>query len=100
MRTHVHARTPVYARRNLIGIGVNCTPPQYVSQLLGIAAEEIRDMAAAGVTATDSRPMPVLFCYPNSGEEWDAVEKVTVRGCMRAWMDGCAYIRMFVFTDM
>jgi homocysteine S-methyltransferase len=44
----------------IIAIGVNCTPPQYVSALLHEAAR---------VTA---KP---LLAYPNSGEGWDAVRR-------------------------
>jgi homocysteine S-methyltransferase len=41
----------------IVAIGLNCTPPQFVAPLL---------RSAAHVTATP------LLCYPNSGEEWDA----------------------------
>ena len=47
------ARSP-----GVVAVGVNCTPPQYVSALLGSAA-----------SATD-KPLAV---YPNSGEGWDAI---------------------------
>ena len=41
----------------VVAVGVNCTPPQYISELLSAAAD-----------ATD-KP---LAAYPNSGEGWDA----------------------------
>ena len=41
----------------VIAVGVNCTPPHYISALLG---------SAAGAT---TKP---LAAYPNSGEGWDA----------------------------
>ncbi|MCB0062652.1 MAG: homocysteine S-methyltransferase [Caldilineaceae bacterium] len=41
----------------IVAIGVNCTPPQYVESLL---------QQAEGVT---DKP---LLAYPNSGEQWDA----------------------------
>ncbi len=42
---------------NVVAIGVNCTPPEYVVSLLSLAS-----------TVTN-KP---LMAYPNSGEEWDA----------------------------
>lgn len=41
----------------VVAVGVNCTPPQHISQLL-----------RAGASVTD-KPLAV---YPNSGEGWDA----------------------------
>jgi len=41
----------------IIAIGVNCTPPQYVENLLNLARQ------------ASSRP---LLAYPNSGEHWRA----------------------------
>ena len=44
----------------IVAIGVNCTPPEYVEALL---------LSAAGVTVTP------LLAYPNSGDVWDAALK-------------------------
>jgi homocysteine S-methyltransferase len=49
----------------VLAIGVNCTAPQYVDELL------------ARARSATSRP---LIVYPNSGERWDAVAK--------RWTDG------------
>ena len=47
----------------VLAVGVNCTAPRYVEDLL---------RAAAGVTA---KP---LLCYPNSGEAWDPLHNCWV----------------------
>ena len=44
----------------IVAIGVNCTPPRFVPQLL-------RSATAAISGREDS---PLLVCYPNSGEGW------------------------------
>jgi homocysteine S-methyltransferase len=49
----------------VIAVGLNCTPPQYVSSLL---------RAAAGAT---TKP---LLAYPNSGERWDASRRCWRQG--------------------
>lgn len=54
------ARTP-----QIVAVGVNCTAPRYVEDLL---------IAARVVTA---KP---LLCYPNSGEAWDAAARCWVAG--------------------
>ncbi|MDH3270029.1 MAG: homocysteine S-methyltransferase [Gemmatimonadota bacterium] len=54
------AVTMCSARRRVAAIGVNCTAPAYVPELIARAAE-----------VTD-RP---LVAYPNSGEHWDATNK-------------------------
>jgi len=48
------------ASEQIVAVGLNCTAPRHVEDLLRIART---------VTA---KP---LVCYPNSGEEWDAVRK-------------------------
>ena len=45
---------------NLVAVGVNCTPPQFVASLVGIAHK---------VTGK------AVLAYPNKGETWDAVNK-------------------------
>jgi homocysteine S-methyltransferase len=45
---------------NVVAVGINCTDPRFVTNLIGIARE-----------TTD---LPI-FVYPNSGEEWDAATK-------------------------
>ncbi|HRW50767.1 MAG TPA: homocysteine S-methyltransferase [Caldilinea sp.] len=49
----------------IVAVGVNCTAPRYVEDLLA---------AARGGTA---KP---LLCYPNSGEAWDAAARCWVEG--------------------
>lgn len=49
----------------VVAVGVNCTPPRFVEELL-----------LEATTAT-SKP---LLCYPNSGEAWDAAA--------RCWLPG------------
>ena len=60
-----------------VAFGVNCTPPQYVEEALGVIA---RVFAAAAVAAAAERDaigsslafsLPLLICYPNSGEIWE-----------------------------
>ena len=46
--------------RELIGIGVNCTPPRFVPNLISSAAEVFKEVDSA----------PLLIAYPNSGEGW------------------------------
>jgi homocysteine S-methyltransferase len=53
------------AANNVVAVGVNCTAPQFVEDLLN---------SCAG--ATDK----LLLAYPNSGEDWDAAQ--------RAWRTG------------
>ncbi|KAJ3114775.1 Homocysteine S-methyltransferase 1 [Physocladia obscura] len=53
----------VIANPRVAGVGVNCTKPQYVSELLEKATKAI-DGAGFGGDKD-------LFCYPNSGETWD-----------------------------
>ena len=43
-----------------MAIGVNCTPPRFVPQLLRSATAAISGREDA----------PLLVCYPNSGEGW------------------------------
>jgi len=50
---------------NMVAVGVNCTPPQFVAQLVAIARQ---------ITNT-----PILV-YPNKGETWDAVHKCWLPG--------------------
>jgi homocysteine S-methyltransferase len=50
---------------NMVAIGINCTPPQFVASLVRIAH---------GVTV---KPIVV---YPNKGETWDAVHKCWLPG--------------------
>lgn len=51
-------------REQLAGVGINCTPPRYISPLL---------MAAKGALLSPDDALPRVV-YPNSGEEWDAGE--------------------------
>ena len=46
--------------KELIAIGVNCTPPRFVPQLIKAAADVFRD----------TEDPPLLVAYPNSGEGW------------------------------
>jgi homocysteine S-methyltransferase len=59
------AASMVQGSKQVIAVGVNCTPPQFVEGLL---------RSAAGQSNTQ------LLAYPNSGERWDPK--------MRAWSDG------------
>ena len=45
---------------SLVAVGVNCTPPRFVPQLL----------KAASATIRDKENPPLLIAYPNSGEGW------------------------------
>lgn len=49
----------------IVAVGVNCTPPRYIEELLTAARR-----------GTD-KP---LLCYPNSGERWDAAARCWVEG--------------------
>jgi len=79
----VAAETGAHAQ--VVAIGVNCTPPQYIAPLV---------RAARAVTAAQ------IVVYPNSGETWDAVEKqwVDTPTCgsfldgARAWYDAGATV--------
>jgi len=64
----VEAATRAAVHRRGIGVGINCTPPQYVSPLL-----------------RSLRPPPAgvhLVVYPNIGDAWDAQRRRWVR-CTR-----------------
>jgi homocysteine S-methyltransferase len=50
--------------RYIVGVGVNCSRPEFCTDLLGLA---LREVAAADRPRSSVR----LFCYPNSGEVWD-----------------------------
>ncbi len=50
---------------NVVAVGVNCTPPRYVSGLLGSLAPATKK---------------TLVVYPNSGESWDAESRQWVNG--------------------
>ena len=51
--------------REIVAVGINCTPPEYIAELVTAAA-----------TAT-TKP---LVAYPNSGEVWDAHERCWITG--------------------
>lgn len=51
-------------REQLAGVGINCTPPHYISPLL---------MAAKSALLSSDDTLPRVV-YPNSGEEWVAGE--------------------------
>lgn len=53
------------ASPQVMSVGVNCTPPRYISSLL----DEARNVT--------EKP---LIAYPNSGERWDAVRHCWVEG--------------------
>ena len=70
-------------------IGVNCTAPKHVRQLLegtrdalGAAAGAVSGDRGGGGSGSSSEP-PVLLCYPNSGEDWDCAAR-----CWRSAADG------------
>ena len=56
---------------HIAAIGINCTAPKYVNQLLRDARVAIDSSASSG----DASSKPVLLCYPNSGEEWDCEDR-------------------------
>lgn len=51
-------------RVRLFGVGVNCTEPQYVSQIVATIRAELPPTIYQHIV-----------CYPNSGERWDASER-------------------------
>ena len=62
---HISDRTPVEDAVDLylghwrvLAVGVNCTPPQYISELIGRIRRTLPDKA--------------IVVYPNSGERWDS----------------------------
>ena len=55
----------------LLGLGVNCVRPQDAPALVAVLRAAVD---AAGRGAGTARPLEVI-CYPNSGEEWDAVAR-------------------------
>lgn len=59
-----HAVRAVLRSRYIVGLGINCSRPEFCSDLLRLAYHEI-DVAQR--SHRDTR----LFCYPNSGEIWD-----------------------------
>ena len=63
--TLVEAVQLAQSARNVIAVGVNCTPPQFVESLL----TSVRDVAK----------IPLLV-YPNSGERWNASRRVWESG--------------------
>jgi homocysteine S-methyltransferase len=56
----IEAAVAVGAHRRIVAVGINCTAPRYLPDLL-----------AAARTATD---LP-LIAYPNGGERWDPVSR-------------------------
>lgn len=60
-------------------IGINCTAPKHLRQLLEDASEALKvepdteeGIDNDGITShVDGHKQPILMCYPNSGEEWD-----------------------------
>ncbi|KAI8808528.1 Homocysteine S-methyltransferase [Cladochytrium replicatum] len=60
----------VIANPRVSGVGINCTKPQYVSDLLRPAKHTMDAMGLSDKT---------LFCYPNSGETWDDNKRGWVR---------------------
>ena len=56
------------ASPQVVAVGVNCTPPRYVEELL---------RAASALSAATDKP---LLAYPNSGERWDAANACWVEG--------------------
>jgi homocysteine S-methyltransferase len=68
---------------SVVAIGVNCTAPQHLRQLLGGAREALRvasETKPKGLSLYKEHQQPVLMCYPNSGEGWDCEA--------RAWRPG------------
>lgn len=55
---------------NLIGVGVNCSPPEYVAQLV----HEFHTQLNPEIVPLP----PVVIAYPNSGEGWDAEHRCWV----------------------
>lgn len=55
---------------HVAAIGVNCTAPSCVEQLLGAARVVLERLAAASPEL--AARAPALLCYPNTGEDWDA----------------------------
>lgn len=70
----------------VLAVGVNCTPPQFVPELIG----RIRD----------ALPGKAIVAYPNSGETWDAaaecwhgtVSPLDCAAAARAWVEAGATI--------
>jgi homocysteine S-methyltransferase len=61
----------------IVAFGVNCTPPQHVKEALGVIARVFAAAAAATTTESSSSSplsLPLLICYPNSGEIWEDKE--------------------------
>lgn len=56
----------------IFAIGVNCTSPAYVADLIRAASEELS--IPAENSTPGSRPT-FLLTYPNSGEEWDGAKR-------------------------
>ncbi|KAJ3203377.1 hypothetical protein HDU82_006633 [Entophlyctis luteolus] len=59
----------VARNERIAGVGVNCTKPEYVSELLVGAKNALQHL----------RLDKALFCYPNSGEEWDEAGRCWIK---------------------
>jgi homocysteine S-methyltransferase len=87
------------ACKQVVGVGVNCTSPAHISQLMQAARHAIVAASTASAPPTNSpsgatpaTTPPVLLCYPNSGEAWD--------GAAQCWAgDPCGLSPPDAFAD-
>ncbi len=59
--------------RYIVGIGVNCTRPEFCTDLMRAALREIENSERPSSSVQ-------LFCYPNSGEVWDGERREWITG--------------------
>ena len=69
--------SPVYP--SIIGVGVNCCSPDHAESAMGIARRCViarwNELTEAASPSSSPPSLPLLWLYPNSGEEWDPVGK-------------------------
>ena len=64
---------------SIIGLGVNCCSPQHAESAMHIARGCVvarwKELTEAASPSSSLPSLPLVWLYPNSGEEWDGVVK-------------------------
>lgn len=58
----------------ILGVGINCTKPYYISSLSQRFKKALFKIQVSGQAKQDSRPC--LFLYPDGGLVWDGIKRV------------------------
>ena len=66
---------------HVVGVGINCSRPEYCASLLAIARAEVERASATVTVGREDKGegrVVRLLVYPNSGEDWDAERRCWV----------------------